>query len=113
MGRRLQQSGKCFRRSDFESTVLGVYSTEYSPLPVRFFLCRGRSSGSYSVGFGRDSRSTACLYYSRNSWRDHVAGNLSVRAVPLAGGPLVALIGIYLFERLTKRPQVPGKEKPK
>src|SRR5436190_19755181 len=33
--------------------------------------------------------------------------------LPLAGGPLAALIGIYLFERLTKRPQVPGKEKPK
>src|SRR5205809_1364255 len=33
--------------------------------------------------------------------------------LPLAGGPLAALIGIYLFERVTKRPQVPGKEKPK
>ena len=81
MGRRLQQSGKCFRRTDFESTVLGVYSTEYSPLPVRFFLCPGRSSRSYSVGLGRDSRSTACLHYTRNSRRNHAARGLSLRSV--------------------------------
>src|SRR3989454_11792448 len=39
---------------------------------------------------------------------------LAIRILlPLAGGPLAALIGVYLFERLTKRPQGPGKEKPK
>jgi len=33
--------------------------------------------------------------------------------LPLAGGPLAALVGIYLFERLIRRPQVTGKEKPR
>jgi len=33
--------------------------------------------------------------------------------LPLAGGPLAALVGIYLVERLIRRPQVTGKEKPR
>ena len=39
---------------------------------------------------------------------------LTVRVlIPLAGGPLAALIGIYLFERLIRRPKVVKEEKPK
>ena len=39
---------------------------------------------------------------------------LAIRVLlPLAGGPLAALVGIYLFERLMKRPKVGGKEKPR
>jgi len=39
---------------------------------------------------------------------------LAIRVLlPLAGGPLAALVGIYLFERLMKRPKVAGKEKPR
>jgi inorganic phosphate transporter, PiT family len=39
---------------------------------------------------------------------------LAIRVLlPLAGGPLAALVGIYLFERLIRRQQVTRKEKPR
>jgi len=39
---------------------------------------------------------------------------LAIRVLlPLAGGPLAALVGIYLFERLIRRPRVAGKDKPR
>ncbi len=33
--------------------------------------------------------------------------------LPLAGGPLAAMIGVYLLERLTQRARTPGKERPR
>src|SRR5438477_4466902 len=39
---------------------------------------------------------------------------LLVRVVlPLAGGPIAALVGIYLLDRLTRRTGAPGKERPR
>ncbi len=33
--------------------------------------------------------------------------------LPLAGGPIAAMIGVYLLERLTRRARPPGKERPR
>src|SRR5439155_2985835 len=39
---------------------------------------------------------------------------LLVRVVlPLAGGPIAALVGIYLLDRLTRRTGMPGKQRPR
>lgn len=39
---------------------------------------------------------------------------LAIRVLlPLAGGPLAAMIGVYFLERLTQRARTPGKERPR
>jgi PiT family inorganic phosphate transporter len=39
---------------------------------------------------------------------------LAVRVLlPLAGGPIAAMIGVYLLERVTQRARTPGKERPR
>ncbi len=39
---------------------------------------------------------------------------LGIRVLlPLAGGPIAAMIGVYLLERVTRRAETPGKERPR